>query len=136
MYGIAQSLQLAGGLFLGSIVGIWAPVVVDIYERGDLPRLHSLYQTINRWVATLSVPIFAALILEPELFARLIGGRAGAGEASLVPILAAENLFFVGTGPSSYLLSMTGRPASTSSTPSPASPSTLGSAFCSFPPTA
>lgn len=110
LYSVAQSLQLAGGLFLGSIVGIWGPVVVDLYHRGDLVRLESLYQTTNRWVATFSVPIFAAMIIQPELFTRLIAGDAGTGAAVLVPILAAGNLFFVGTGPSSQLLSMTGRP--------------------------
>ncbi|MGH2778537.1 MAG: oligosaccharide flippase family protein [Actinomycetota bacterium] len=110
LYGIAQSLQLAGGLFLGSIVGIWAPVVVDLYHRGDLLRLQSLYQTINRWVATFSVPIFVAMMIQPEFFTRLIGGQGAADAAVLVLILAAGNLFFVATGPSSHLLSMTGRP--------------------------
>lgn len=110
LYAIAQSLQLAGGLFLGSISGIWAPVVVDLFERGDKERLGSLYQTINRWIATFSVPIFAALMVQPELFARILGGGDGASAAVLIPILAAGNLFYVGTGPSSILISMTGRP--------------------------
>lgn len=110
LYSVAQALQLAGGLFLTSIVGIWAPVVVDIYERGDIPRLQSLYQTINRWVATFSVPVFTALILQPEFFTRLLGGRTALGAAALVPILAIGNIFFVVTGPSAQLLSMTGRP--------------------------
>jgi O-antigen/teichoic acid export membrane protein len=110
LYAIAQSLQLAGGLFLNSIVGIWAPVVVHIYEQGDIARLQSLYQTINRWVATFSVPIFMALIIQPELFTFLLAGRAGDDAAILVPILAAGNLFYVATGPSGYLLAMTGRP--------------------------
>ena len=110
LYGVAQALQLAGGLFLTSIVGIWAPVVVDIYERGDISRLQSLYQTINRWVATFSVPVFIALILQPEFFTRLLGGADALGAAPLVPILAIGNIFFVITGPSSQLLSMTGRP--------------------------
>ncbi len=110
LYGIAQSLQLAGGMFLNSIVGIWAPVVVQIYERGEIARLQSLYQTINRWVATFSVPIFMALMIQPELFVLLLSGRAESEAAILVSILAAGNLFYVATGPSGYLLAMTGRP--------------------------
>jgi O-antigen/teichoic acid export membrane protein len=110
LYGVAQALQLAGGLFLTSIVGIFAPVVVGIYERRDIARLQSLYQTINRWVATFSVPVFIALIMQPEFFTRLLGGQDAIGAASLVPILAIGNLFFVTTGPSAQLLSMTGRP--------------------------
>jgi O-antigen/teichoic acid export membrane protein len=111
LYGIAQSLQLAGGMFLNSIVGIWAPVVVHIYERGEIARLQSLYQTINRWVATFSVPIFMALMIQPELFVLLLSGRAESEAAILVSILAAGNLFYVATGPSGYLLAMTGRPS-------------------------
>ena len=110
LYGIAQSLQLAGGLFLNSIVGIWAPVVVHIYERGEIARLESLYQTINRWVATFSVPIFMALMIQPEFFVLLLSGQADSDAAILVSILAAGNLFYVATGPSGYLLAMTGRP--------------------------
>lgn len=110
LYGIAQSLQLAGGLFLNSIVGIWAPVVVHIYERGEIARLGSLYQTINRWVATFSVPIFMALMIQPELFVQVLSGQADSDAAILVSILAAGNLFYVATGPSGYLLAMTGRP--------------------------
>lgn len=110
LYGVAQALQLAGGLFLTSIVGIWQPVVVDIYERGDIPRLQSLYQTINRWVATFSVPVFVALMLQPEFFTRLLGGEDAVRAAAIVPILAIGNLFFVTTGPSGQLLSMSGRP--------------------------
>lgn len=110
LYGVAQALQLAGGLFLTSIVGIWAPVVVDIYERGDIARLQSLYQTISRWVTTFSVPVFIALIMQPEFFTRLLGGEEAVSAAALVPILAVGNIFFVATGPSAQLLSMTGRP--------------------------
>lgn len=109
LYGAAQSLQLLGGVFLSSIVAISSPVIVDIYERRDMARLQSIYQTINRWVATFAFPTFAALLLEPDFFARLLGGDKGVAAASLIAILAAGNLFNVGTGPSGYLLSMTGR---------------------------
>jgi hypothetical protein len=44
-----------------------APVVTDLYEKRELERLQSLYQTITRWVITLSFPVFAALIIESGL---------------------------------------------------------------------
>jgi O-antigen/teichoic acid export membrane protein len=110
LFAVALSLQAPGNLFLGSIVNIWAPVVSDLYERGAIERLEDLYQTVNRWVATLSFPIFAALMIAPELFVRLFAGRAGSGAAIVVTLLAIGNLFYVGTGPTGYVLSMTGRP--------------------------
>jgi O-antigen/teichoic acid export membrane protein len=109
LFGIALSLQGAGTVFLTGIVAIWAPIVTDLYERHELAQLESLYRTVNRWVATFSFPIFAALILEPDLFVSLLGGPRAVDAAPLVAILAAGNLVFVGTGPSSLLLSMTGR---------------------------
>jgi len=110
LFGIALSLQGPGTVFLGGIVNIWAPVVADLHEKGEIGRLGSLYQTINRWIATFSFPVFGALILEPDLFVWMIAGNKGEGAAGVVAILALGNFFYTGTGPTGYLISMTGRP--------------------------
>lgn len=111
-FGVALALQGPGGLFLSGIVNIWAPVVSDLYEKGDLQRLDLMYKTITRWVGTFSFPLYAVLIVEPELFVRLFGGSkyAGTDAATVVAILAIGNVFYSGTGPTGYVLSMTGRP--------------------------
>ncbi len=109
LFAAALSLQGPGTVFLGGIVNIWAPVVSDLYEKGELERLESLYQTINRWIATFSFPVFAALMLEPDLFLGLFFPKA-TDAAAAVAVLAAGNLFYTGTGPTGYVLSMTGRP--------------------------
>lgn len=110
LFGIALALQGPGGVFLSGIVNIWAPVVSELHEKGELERLGSLYQTITRWVATFSFPVFVALILEPDLFLRLFAGAEFAEAAPIVAILALGNIFYTGTGPTGYVLSMTGRP--------------------------
>lgn len=110
LFGVALSLQGPGTLFLGGIVNIWAPVVSDLHERGEIERLGALYQTINRWIATFSFPVFVALILEPDLFVRLFAGSQREGAATVVAILAVGNFFYTGTGPTGYVISMTGRP--------------------------
>ncbi|MEA2476422.1 MAG: hypothetical protein QOC87_621, partial [Actinomycetota bacterium] len=110
LFAIALALQGPGNVFLGGIVNIWAPVVTDLYERKEIDRLESLYQTVNRWVATFSFPIFVALMVTPEIFVRLFAGSAGHGAAEVVMLLAIGNIFYVGTGPTGYVLSMTGRP--------------------------
>jgi O-antigen/teichoic acid export membrane protein len=104
------SLQGPGTVFLSGIVNIWAPVVSDLHEKGEIERLGSLYQTINRWVATFSFPVFAALLIVPELFVRLFAGPEGQGAEEVVAILVIGNLFYTGTGPTGYVISMTGRP--------------------------
>ena len=109
LFAIALSLQGPAGVFLSGIVNIWAPVVSDLYERGEIARLGSLYQTITRWIATFSFPISAAMILEPDLFL-IFFGKDAAGAAPVISVLAAGNIFYSGTGPTGYVLSMTGRP--------------------------
>jgi O-antigen/teichoic acid export membrane protein len=110
LFAIALSLQGPGTVFLSGIVNIWAPVVSDLHEKGEIERLGSLYQTINRWVATFSFPVFAALMIVPELFVGLFAGPEGEGAEAVVVILAIGNLFYTGTGPTGYVISMTGRP--------------------------
>lgn len=110
LFGIALSLQSPGTVFLGGIVNIWAPVVSDLHEKGEIERLGSLYQTINRWIATFSFPVFAALIIDHDLWARLFAGPAGEGAGTVAALLAVGNLVYTGTGPTGYVISMTGRP--------------------------
>ena len=111
VFGIALALQGPGTVFLGGIVNIWAPVVSDLYDRKAIDRLGSLYRTITRWVATFSFPVFAMLLIEPDLFAGILANPAGASAAAPVAaILAAGNFFYTGTGPTGYVISMSGRP--------------------------
>jgi O-antigen/teichoic acid export membrane protein len=109
LFTVALSLQGPAGVFLSGIINIWAPVVSDLYEKGQIERLGSLYQTITRWIATFSFPICAAMILEPDLFL-VFFGKDAATAAPVIAVLAVGNLFYSGTGPTGYLLSMTGRP--------------------------
>ena len=110
-FAIALALQGPGSLFLGGIVNIWAPVVSDLYDRGAIDRLGSLYKTITRWVATFSFPVFAAVILEPDLFASFLAKPEDVAKiAPVAAILAAGNLFYTGTGPTGYVISMSGHP--------------------------
>jgi O-antigen/teichoic acid export membrane protein len=111
IFAVALSLQGPGTVFLGGIVNVWAPVVSDLYDRGAIDRLGSLYQMITRWVATFSFPVFAALMLEPDLFARIFVPADKVEDAApVIAILALGNIFYTGTGPTGYVISMTGRP--------------------------
>ena len=110
-FAVALALQGPGNVFLGGIVNIWAPMVSDLYDRRALDRLGSLYKTITRWVATFSFPMFAVVMIMPEVFTSVMApGRLAAAAAPVAAILAAGNLFYTGTGPTGYVISMTGRP--------------------------
>lgn len=104
------ALQGPANVFLGGIVNIWAPVVSDLHGRGEIGRLGDLYKTINRWVATFSFPVIAVLILEGDLFIELFAETKDPSAAAVVAWLAIGNIFYTGTGPTGYVLSMTGRP--------------------------
>ncbi|MDQ4065589.1 MAG: oligosaccharide flippase family protein [Actinomycetota bacterium] len=107
---VALALEAPGGIFLSGIVNIWAPVVSDLHAKGAIDRLGSLYQTITRWVATFSFPMFAALILEPDLFIEVTFGPRFLDAVPVVMVMAAGNFFYTGTGPTGYVISMTGHP--------------------------
>jgi O-antigen/teichoic acid export membrane protein len=110
LFGFAIAVQGPGTVFLGGIVNIWAHVVSELHSLGEIDRLDALYKTINRWIATFSFPVFAALMLEPDLFAWFVAGNQGLDAAPAIAILAAGNVFYTGTGPTGYVISMTGRP--------------------------
>ena len=110
VFTVALALQGPGTLFLGGIVNIWAPMVSDLYDRNAIDRLDSLYKTITRWVATFSFPVFAVLILEPDFFARILDPNSAEQIAPVAAVLAVGNLFYTGTGPTGYVISMSGRP--------------------------
>ncbi len=109
VFGIALSLQTPGSVFLGGIVNIWAPMVSELHERGAIRRLEVLYQTVNRWVVTFSFPVYVALIVMPGVFTHLLAPKFEQA-AVVTAILAAGNLFYTATGPTGYVISMTGRP--------------------------
>lgn len=111
IFAVALSLQAPATVFLGGIVNIWAPVVSDLYDRGEIARLESLYQTVNRWVATFSFPVLAVLVVMPDPAAEIFAGHdKGLAAVGVCSVLAAGNAFYTGTGPTGYVLSMTGRP--------------------------
>lgn len=109
LFAVALALQGPGELALSGMVDIWAPVVSDLHSRGDIRRLDSLYKTITRWIATFSLPVYAALMIKPDLFVKFFGsGYPDA--ATVVAILAIGNAVHSVTGPAVFVLSMTGRP--------------------------
>lgn len=110
VFAVALSLQGLITVSMNGIGGIWAPVVSDLYERNEMERLASLYQTITRWVATFALPVVGLLIVDASLAVWLFAGNRAPDAVPIVAILAVGNLFYTSTGPSGFVISMTGRP--------------------------
>jgi len=111
VFALAVSLQGLALVFSQAILNIWTATVADLDSRGDRAQLQSLYQTINRWSATFSFLILAALIVQPDIFVYFFSGSFIREAAVLTSILAIGTLFSVGTGPCGTVVSMTGHPA-------------------------
>jgi O-antigen/teichoic acid export membrane protein len=111
LFALAVSLQGVALLFSQAILNIWTATVANLHGRGETAQLQALYQTINRWSATYSFPILAALIVQPDTFVYFFGGHFIREAAVLTSILAIGTLFSVGTGPCATVVSMTGWPS-------------------------
>ena len=110
LFALALSLQALGAILLYAVFNISSPVIAELHERGDLHRLSVVYQSITRWSAMASFPIFVALMLEGDVFVGILAGDKAAGATAVVGILACGNIVSKGCGPSGPLLSMSGRP--------------------------
>jgi O-antigen/teichoic acid export membrane protein len=110
LYGVALSLLTPVNILFTGLSPIWAPIVTELYEQRAIERLGSLFQTVNRWLSTFGLPVLAALALQPDVFLRVLAGSPGSEAESALVVLAAGHFFYIGTGPTSFILSMTGHP--------------------------
>lgn len=107
---VALSLQSVALIFPQASLSIWKPMVVDLVEREETERMRSLYQTVTRWVASGSFGFILALVVLPEPFVELLGGRGIQDAALLTSIVAVGTLFQVASGPCGMLITMAGFP--------------------------
>lgn len=110
LFAVALALQGPAGVFQAGALNIWAPMVSDLHDRGEIARLARLYATVTRWIATFALPISAAMMIEPEIFALFFGGEDARAAAPVIAILALANAFQTIAGPSIYVLTMTRHP--------------------------
>jgi O-antigen/teichoic acid export membrane protein len=61
-------------------------------------------------VATFSLPVFVVLMVKAEFLVQILMGRPESSAAVLVVVLACGNIISASTGPTSYVISMIGKP--------------------------
>jgi O-antigen/teichoic acid export membrane protein len=110
LFGIALALLTPVNVLFTGLAPIWAPVVVELFEKRAIERLNSIFQTVNRWLSTFGFPVLTALALQPDVFLDIIAGRSSSNQEWAVVILAIGHFFYIGTGPTAFMLTMTGHP--------------------------
>jgi O-antigen/teichoic acid export membrane protein len=108
LYQAAGQVSVAFTIILGSFTTIFGPMAARYYATGDLEELRKLVKTSTNWGLYLAVPLFVLLLVVPGPILRVTFGDAyGTGATTLV-VLAAGQLFNVGTGSVGVLLVTSG----------------------------
>ncbi len=109
IYSMAMRLAMVGSVILVSFNTMIAPLISDLFNRGERVRLENLLKSVTKWAVGLSLPVFAGLALFPEQALRIMGSEYLVGANALI-ILAAGQLINTAAGPAALVLMMCGRP--------------------------
>ncbi len=87
---------------------IFAPIISELWEKGDRLALMIQFKTVSKWVFTLSLPVFCLYLLFATGILGIFGGGFMRGAAAL-KILAVGQIVNAVVGPIGFILTMTGR---------------------------
>ena len=107
VYTAALRLSAVGNMFYFSIASISAPIITDLYSRGESVRLEQLYQTTTKWLITFNFPLFLTFVIFAVPLISIFGADFAAGATGLI-ILASGTLVNTGTGVGATVIDMTG----------------------------
>ncbi len=107
IYGAAVRLSWLVSFFLQTVSVIAAPLISELYTSGRKEELQRLVRLVLHASALCSATVFGVLVLGGKFALGIFGPEFTAGYAALT-ILAVAQLINSLTGPSGFLLSMTG----------------------------
>jgi O-antigen/teichoic acid export membrane protein len=108
--GIYAPVAILAPLFsigLMALNGIFAPVIANLYARGERLELERNYKVVARWSLTLGLPLCAGALVAPEA----VIGIWPAGRLEAVPalqVMAVGLVFPMAVGSVNYMLIMSG----------------------------
>ena len=88
---------------------IYSPIISSLYANERLNELEATYKIGSRWVIGLTLPVFVLMMFFSQEIV-LIFGRGFAESHKVLLVLLISQMINVGTGSTSSILSMTGRP--------------------------
>ena len=106
-YNAAIKISIFIALPLQSLNVMFTPTIAELYSKGEVTKLGTMFKIVTKWTITFSLPIFwiAVLFSEPLL------GLSGHTYGDAWPLLIAFSLGAIinaGTGSVGYMLLMTG----------------------------
>jgi O-antigen/teichoic acid export membrane protein len=108
VFGAALRTSFVLPLVLDAFNAIFAPMIADLTNRGDLDKLEGLFKVVTKWILTVSIPAFILLAFCGDPILRLWGASYREGLACLIMICVGQ-FINCATGPVGYMISMSGR---------------------------
>lgn len=106
IYNIAVLLATLLALPLTAFNQLFPPLASKLYNRDQLSELNEVYAITNRWILTLTLFPFLAVVAFTDRILFVFGEEFVAG-ASVLLVLSAAQLVNATVGPSGYVLMMT-----------------------------
>lgn len=108
LFGAAAMVSPFISLGLASFGKIFAPIISELWERGEHVELQATFKAVTKWVISLGLPIFLVLLLfSRELL--VVFGKDFPKAATTLRLLSVGQMVDAGVGPIGFILSMTGR---------------------------
>ncbi len=107
IYSAAANVAMLLPTVLVALSSITSPIIANLHNQGDLSKLSIIYQTVTRWIFTLTLPIFLVFVFASRGIMQIFGAEYVKG-ASVLIILSSGQLVNASTGSIGKLLEMTG----------------------------
>ena len=96
-------------MILMAFMGIFAPMLADLFAKKDQSGMVHLYQLVVRWIMTIAIPLFLLIIVFPTKVMLLFGPQYQ--ESHMILAILTTAVFIQSfIGPSGPTLTMTGFP--------------------------
>ncbi len=107
VYRAAVSITVLVNFALSALNMAFAPLISDLFNKGQLSELRSLFKTVTRWVFTLSLGPVLLMVLFPRNLLSIFGADFTVGWLTVIT-LALFQLIAVSVGSVGFMLQMTG----------------------------
>jgi O-antigen/teichoic acid export membrane protein len=83
VYGALVAVTFVDSLGLSVVGGILQPTIADLYERGEMEKLQSVFFTATRWVSHLTLPLIVFCMLKAHSIMGVFGPTFVVGTLAL-----------------------------------------------------
>lgn len=107
IFSVASQMTMVSGEFSSSINTSSKPIIAELHERGDRDQMSRIYQSTNKWVVMVQLPIFLVMVLLPGQLLSIFG-QSFINGANVLIILAVADLLNTATGMGGVIIDMAG----------------------------